>query len=123
MNIRNPHTESYEPAFIDEENGIDGVFVEGEVPEGVARAAIVKKPNQIKSATENNGEFSKENNDISFSVRRNSGYTEMKNGQAISKKGKLCRRPVSLVVRILPFTHTLAGCLCQNSSEREFDGR
>lgn len=86
LNIRNPHTESYEPAFIDEEDGIDGVFMEGEVPEGVGRAAIVKKPNQIKSATENNGEFSKENNDISFSVRRNSGYTERKNGQAISRR-------------------------------------
>lgn len=49
MNIRNPHTEFYEPAFIDEEDGIDGVFVEGEVPEGVGHAAIVKKPNQIKS--------------------------------------------------------------------------
>lgn len=44
-------------------------------------------------------------------------------GPTTSKKGKLCRRPVSLVVRILPFTHTLAGCLCQNSSEREFGGR
>lgn len=66
MNIRNPHTEFYEPAFIDEEDGIDGVFVEGEVPEGVGHAAIVKKPNQIKSATENNGEFSEKNNDISF---------------------------------------------------------
>lgn len=57
LNIRNPHTESYEPAFIDDEDNIDGVFVTSEVDEGIGHAAIVKNPNQIKSIN-NQGTFS-----------------------------------------------------------------
>lgn len=66
LNIRNPHTESYEAAFIDESDGIDGVFVTAKVDEGIGHAAIVRNPNQIKSATGNVGTFDEGNNDIRF---------------------------------------------------------
>lgn len=63
LNIRNPHTESYEPAFIDDEDNIDGVFITSEVDEGIGHAAIVKNPNQIKSIN-NQGTFSTGSNII-----------------------------------------------------------
>ena len=66
LNIKNPHTESYEAGFIDEEDSVDGVFVSAKVEEGVGHAAIVKNPNQIKSATDNVGTYSRENNDIRY---------------------------------------------------------
>ena len=47
LNIRNPHTESYEAAFIDSEDGVDGVFVSAETDSGVGHAAIVKDSGAI----------------------------------------------------------------------------
>ena len=67
LNIRNPHTESYEPAFIDDEDNIDGVFITSEVDEGIGHAAIVKNPNQIKSIN-NQGTFSTSDDNVYRSI-------------------------------------------------------
>ena len=45
-----------------EEEGYDGVFYNGDL----RQEAVVFEPNQIKSATDNNGEFSHESDDIRF---------------------------------------------------------
>lgn len=45
-----------------EEEGYDGVFYNGDL----RQEAVVFEPNQIKSATDNNGEFSQESDDIRF---------------------------------------------------------
>jgi len=47
-----------------EEEGYDGVFYNGDLNE----EWVAFRPDQIKSATENNGDFSRENPDIRFSV-------------------------------------------------------
>lgn len=79
LNIRNPYTEDYEASYIDEEEGIDGVFVSAEVEEGVGHAAIVKNPNQIKSATDNVGTFDERNPDIRFRVKDNNELVAVHN--------------------------------------------
>jgi hypothetical protein len=66
LNIKNPYTDSYEAAYIDETEGIDGVFVSAEVKEGIGHAAIVKNPNQIKSATDNVGTFETREDNIYY---------------------------------------------------------
>lgn len=48
LNIRSPYTESYEAAFIDEDEGIDGVLVTADTERGIGHAAIVKDAAQIK---------------------------------------------------------------------------
>lgn len=51
-----------------EENGFDAVvFFDSKIGGGVARSFVVFEPSQIKSATDNNGEFDASNPDIRFS--------------------------------------------------------
>ena len=53
-----------------EEEGYDGVFYNGDL----RQEAVVFEPNQIKSATDNNGEFSQESDDIRY--RESKGSSE-----------------------------------------------
>ena len=53
-----------------EEEGYDGVFYNGDL----RQEAVVFEPNQIKSATDNNGEFSHESDDIRY--RESNGSSE-----------------------------------------------
>ncbi len=53
-----------------EEEGYDGVFYNG----NLRQEAVVFEPNQIKSATDNNGEFSQESDDIRY--RESKGSSE-----------------------------------------------
>jgi len=53
-----------------EEDGYDGVFYNGDL----RQEAVVFEPNQIKSATDNNGEFSQESDDIRY--RESKGSSE-----------------------------------------------
>ena len=53
-----------------EEEGYDGVFYNGDL----RQEAVVFEPNQIKSATDNNGEFSQESDDIRY--RESNGSSE-----------------------------------------------
>lgn len=67
VNIRNPKKIEFGingNTLFDEFNKFDGIYKENSV-------VIAKHPNQIKSATDNNGQFSSENDDIRFSLREN----------------------------------------------------
>lgn len=55
--------DNYQSLMIDESERNDGIIID----DGQTQMYVAFKPNQIKSATENNGEFSKENDDIRFS--------------------------------------------------------
>lgn len=54
--------------FLDDINNHDGVIRRFTTNGGEYDEMVVRDPNQIKSATENNGDFSRDNNDIRFSL-------------------------------------------------------
>lgn len=67
------------------QNGFDGVF-DG----GLDKVAF--DPNQIKSATENSGDFSLENNDIRFQIIGEQGASKLKNARTVLKNLQVAKK-------------------------------
>ena len=94
LRISNPKTTAdvdnkwSEEIQLAQENGYDGIVYVNEFEDKGSDSYIAFSPNQIKSATENNGEYSEENEDIRFKVRTKPAPVKTKEVYKLMRLGK-----------------------------------